>query len=93
MELLCTHPDPFADPNNYFPHSIEWAENGTIIDFTNPRLNNTRVNSTSSILSFEITDSEEVYRDEVILYTCFLIRNNANRDRQESEAIVIDPGE
>ena len=90
--LLCTHPDPLADPDNYLRIPIAWAENGTIIDFSNPantRFTPTMVNSTASTLSFDVT--EEDHRDRVILYTCFLVRNNANRDRDESEALVVDP--
>ena len=92
VDLLCTHPDPFADPDKYFRQAIVWAEDGTIIDITDPanaRFTPTRVNSTASMLSFDITG--EHHRDRVILYTCFLVRNNANRDRDESEALVVDP--
>ena len=91
VELLCTHPDPFDDPDKYIQFPIAWAENGTTIDFTNPasaRFTLTRLNSTASMLSFDIT--EEV-RDRVILYTCFLAKNNANRDRDESVALLLDP--
>ena len=92
VELLCTHPDPFADPDEYLQIPIAWAENGTTIDFTDPanaRFTPTRVNSTASTLSFDIT--EEDHRDRVILCTCFLAKKNANRDRDESEALVLDP--
>ena len=92
VDLLCTHPDPLADPYKYLPQLIAWSESGTTIDFTDPanaRLTPTRVNSTASTLSFNIT--EEDHRDRVILYTCFLVRNNANRDHDESEALVLDP--
>ena len=92
VDLLCTHPDPFDDPVKYLQQAITWAENGTTIDFTNPahaRFTPIRVNSTASTLSFNIT--EEDHRDRVILYTCFLVRNNPNRDRDESEALVLDP--
>ena len=91
VDLLCTHPDPFDDPN-YVQIPIAWAENGTTIDFTDPandRFTPTRVNSTASTLSFDIT--EEDHRDRVILCTCFLTRNNANRDREESNPLVVDP--
>ena len=47
------------------------------------------VNSTASTLSFDIT--EEDHRDRVIVYSCFLVRNNPNRDRDESEPLVLDP--
>ena len=92
VELLCTHPDPYDDPDKYIQFPIAWAENGTTIDFTNPasaRFTLTRLNSTASMLSFDIT--EEDHRDKVIPYTCFLTRNNANRDHDESEALVLDP--
>ena len=92
VDLLCTHPDPFDDSGKYLHQLITWAENGTTIDFTDKasaRFTPTRLNSTASTLSFDIT--EEVHRDRVILYTCFLVRNNANRDRDESEALVLDP--
>ena len=92
VDLLCAHPDPFDDPVKYFPQSITWAENGTTIDFSDPanaRFTPTRLNSTASTLSFDIT--EEDHRDRVIPYTCFLVRNNANRDRDESETLVVDP--
>ena len=92
VDLLCTHPDPFDDPDKYIPQPITWAENGTTIDFSDPasaRFTPTRVNSTASTLSFNIT--EEDHRDRVILYSCFLVRNNANRDREESKALVVDP--
>ena len=92
VELLCTHPDPLADPDNYLRIPIAWAENGTAIDFSDPvhaRLTPTRVNSTASMLSFDIT--EEDHRDKVVFYTCYLVRNNANRDREESEPLVLDP--
>ena len=90
--LLCIHPDPLADPDNYLGIPITWAENGTVIDLSDPvhaRLTPTRVNSTASILSFDIT--EEDHRDRVILYTCFLVRNDANRDRVESNPLMVDP--
>ena len=87
--LLCTHPDPFADPYNYLGISITWAENGTVIDFSDPRFTLTRVNSTASTISIDIT--EEVHRDRVIPYNCFLVRNNGNRDRDESNTLVLDP--
>ena len=92
VDLLCTHPDPLDDPDNYLQIPIAWSENGTTIDFTDPasaRFTPIRLNSTASTLSFDIT--EEDHRDRVILYTCFLVRNNANRDRDESEALVVDP--
>ena len=92
VDLLCTHPDPLDDPDKYIPQVLTWAENGTTIDFTDPanaRFTPTRVNSTASTLSFDVT--EEEHRDRVILYTCFLVRNNANRDRDESETLVVDP--
>ena len=92
VELVCTHPDPLADPDKYVPQLISWAMNGTTIDFTDPantRFTPTRLNSTSSTLSFDIT--EEDHRDRVILCSCFLVKNNANRDRDESELLVLDP--
>ena len=92
VTLLCTHPDPFADAVKYFPQAITWAEDGTVIDFTDPsntRFNVTRLSSTSSTLSFTVT--EEDYRDRVITCTCFLVLNNANRDREESNVVTIDP--
>ena len=91
--LLCIHPDPLADPDKYLlPQVLAWAENGTTIDFIDPasaRFTPIRLNSTASTLSFDIT--EEDYRDKVILCSCFLVRNNANRDRDESNALVLDP--
>ena len=90
VKLVCTHPDPFDDPDKYFLIPIAWAMNGTTIDFTDPanaRFTPTRVNSTTSTLSFDITG--EHHRDRVILCSCFLVRNN--RDRDESEPLVIDP--
>ena len=92
VQLLCIHPDPFEDPVKYLQQTIAWTENGTAIDFTDPAnagFTPTRVNSTASTLSFDIT--EEDHRDRLILYTCFLVRNNANRDRDESETLVVDP--
>ena len=89
VDLLCTHPDPFDDPVKYIQVPIAWAENGTVIDFSDTRFTPTRVNSTASTLSFDIT--EEDHRDRVILCSCFLVRNNANHDRDESEALVVDP--
>ena len=92
VDLLCTHPDPFDDPDKYIQQAIAWSEDGTAIDFSDPantRFTPTRVNSTASTLSFDIT--EEDHRGRVILYTCFLVRNNPNRDRDESEALVVDP--
>ena len=92
VDLLCTHPDPFADPVKYFPQGITWAEDGTAIDFTdsaNARFTLGILNSTASTLSFDIT--KEDLRDRVILYTCFLVKNNTNRDRDESKALVVDP--
>ena len=91
MELLCIHPDPLDDPDNYFPQVHTWAENGTKIDISDPasaRFNVTRLNSTAITLSFNVTED---HRDREILYTCFLTRNNANRDRDESEALVLNP--
>ena len=91
--LLCIHPDPLADPVKYLlPQVLSWAEDGTTIDFTDPasaRFTPIRLNSTASTLSFDVT--EEVHRDGVILYTCFLVRNNANRDRDESNPLMLDP--
>ena len=92
VELICTHPDPFDDPVKYLQISITWAMNGTTIDFSDPaseRFTLTRLNSTASTLSFDIT--EEDHRDRVILCSCFLVRNNANRDRDESEPLVLNP--
>ena len=91
MELVCTHPDPLDDPDNYLPQVHTWAENGTTIDISDPasaRFNVTRLNSTAITLSFNVTED---HRDREILYTCFLTRNNPNRDREESEALVLDP--
>ena len=73
VDLLCTHPDPFADPDKYFRQAIAWAENGTTIDLTDPanaRFTPTRVSSTASTLSFDIT--EEDHRDRVILHVYLL---------------------
>ena len=92
VDLLCTHPDPFGDTDKYLQSPIAWAENGTVIDFSDPvyaRLTPIRVNSTASMLSFDIT--EEDHRDRVILCSCFLVSNNTNRDREESRALVVDP--
>ena len=89
VDLLCTHPDPLADPVKYLLRTIEWAENGTTIDFSDPRFTPTRLNSTASTLSFDITEGD--HRDRVILYSCFLTRNNPNRDRDESNTLVVDP--
>ena len=93
VTLLCTHPDPFADPVKYVPRTVEWAENGTTIDFGNPssseRFTVNRLNSTASTLSFTVT--EEDHRDRVITSTCFLVLNNANRSREESNVVTIDP--
>ena len=92
VTLLCTHPDPFADPVKYIPRTVEWAENGATIDFGDPsssaRFTPTRLNSTASTLSFTVT--EEDHRDRVITCTCFLVLNNANRDLAESENVTID---
>ena len=91
VTLLCTHPDPFADPVKYVPRTVEWAENGITIDFTDPssaRFTVNRQNSTASTLSFTVT--EEDHRDRVITCTCFLALNNANRDREESNVVVMD---
>ena len=91
VTLLCTHPDPFADSVKYIQQTINWAEDGTVIDFTDPsgkRFTPTRLNSTASTLSFTVT--EEDYRDREITYACFLVLNNANRDREESKAITMD---
>ena len=90
--LLCTHPDPFDDPVKYLQVPITWSENGTAIDFTDPantRFTPTRLNNTASTLSFDVT--EEDHRDRVVLCSCFLARNNAIRDRDESNALVLDP--
>ena len=91
VTLLCTHPDPLADPVKYVPQLIAWAKDGTAIDFTDPsssaRFTPTRLNSTASTLSFTVT--EEDHRDRVITCTCFLL-NNANRDREESNVVTID---
>ena len=92
VELVCTHPDPLSDPDKYVPQLITWAMNGTTIDFTDPanaRFTPTRLNNTASTLSFDIT--EEDHRDRVIVYSCFLVKNNANRDRDESEPLVLNP--
>ena len=87
VTLLCTHPDPFADPVKYYPQLIDWAEDGTPIDPSNTRFTPTRLSSTSSTLSFTVT---EEYRDREITYTCFLVLNNANRDRDERNVVTID---
>ena len=92
VDLLCTHPDPFDDPVKYLQIPITWAENGTVIDLSDSvhaRLTPTRLNSTASTLSLDIT--EEDHRDRVILCSCFLVRNDANRDREESNTLVVDP--
>ena len=94
VDLLCTHPDPFDDSGNYLHQSIMWTENGNNIDLSDPayaRFTLTRFNSTASILSFNIT--EEDYRDRMIPFTCFLVKNNTklNRTRDESKALVVDP--
>ena len=91
VTLLCTHPDPLADPVKYFPQAITWAEDDTPIDASSARVTLTRLNSTASSLSFTVT--EEDHRDRVITCTCFLVLNNANRDRDESNVVTIDfPG-
>ena len=92
VELLCTHPDPFDDPEKYLQVPIAWAENNATIDFRDPanaRLTPTRVNSTTSTLSFDITGED--HRDRVILCNCFLVRNNANLDLVESNTLVMNP--
>ena len=92
VTLLCTHPDPLADPVKYYPQLINWAEDGTVLDFTDPssaRFTVNRLNSTASTLSFNVT--EEDHRDRVITCTCFLVLNNVNRDREESNILTIDP--
>ena len=93
VTLLCTHPDPFADAVKYLPQLINWDEDGTTIDFTDPSFNArftpTRLNSTASTLSFNVT--EEDHRDRVITCTCFLVLNNANRCREESNVVTINP--
>ena len=92
VDLLCTHPDPFADSVKYLQVSIAWAVDNATVDFTDPanaRFTPTRLNSTASTLSFDIT--EEDHRDRVILYTCFLVRNNANLDLVESNTLVMNP--
>ena len=95
VTLLCTHPDPFADSGRYIQEGIRWAENGTTIDFTDPssaKFTVIRVSSNISTLSFNVT--EEDHGDRVITCTCFLVLNNANRDREESKDIIMDaPGE
>ena len=87
VTLLCAHPDPFAESERYIQEGIRWAENGTTIDVTDPssstRFTPTRLNSTASTLSFIVTK-------EVITCTCFLVLNNANRDRKESNVVTID---
>ena len=91
VTLLCTHPDPFADPVKYFPIPIVWVEDGIAIDFTDPssaRFTVTRLNSTASTLSFTVT--EEDHRDRVFTCSCFLVLNNANRSREESNIVAID---
>ena len=91
VTILCTHPDPFADAVKYIPQLITWAVDGTVIDFSDPssaRFIPTRWNSTASTLSFTVT--EEDHRDRVITSTCFLVLNNANRDREESNVVTID---
>ena len=89
VTLLCTHPDPLADPVKFFPQLIAWVEDGTTIDFSDPsntRFTPTRVNSTSSTLSFTVT--EEDHRDRVINYSCFLVLVNASRD--ESNVVMFN---
>ena len=92
VTLLCTHPDPFADPVKYVPRTVEWVENGTTIDFGDPsssaRFTVNRLNSTASTLSFTVT--EEDHRDRVITCTCFLVLNSANRDHEESNVVTMD---
>ena len=90
VTLLCTYPDPLADPVKYYPQDITWAEDGTTIDFTDPsssaRFTPNRLNSTASTLSFTVT--EEDHRDRVITFTCFLVLNNASRD--ESNVVIFN---
>ena len=92
VTLFCTHPDPFADAVKYVPRTVEWAENGTTIDFGDPsssaRFTVNRLNSTTSTLSFTVT--EEDHRDRVITCTCFLVLNNANRSHEESNVVTMD---
>ena len=91
VTLLCTHPDPFADSVKYVPRTVEWVQSGTVLDFTDPssaRFTPTRLNSTASTLSFNVT--EEDHRNRTITCTCFLVLNNANRDREESNVVTID---
>ena len=91
VTLLCTHPDPFADSVKYIQQTINWAEDGTTIDFSDPsnaRFTATRLSSIASTLSFTVT--EEDHRDKVIACTCFLVLNNANRDREESNVVTMD---
>ena len=86
VTLLCTHPNPLADSVKYFPLLINWAEDGTTIDFGDPssvRFTATRLNSTATTLSFTVTE------DRVINYTCFLVLQ-ANRSREESNVVTID---
>ena len=92
VTLLCTHPDPSNHPGMYVSDSFRWAEDGTAIDFSDPssaRFTATRLNSTASNLSFTVT--EEDHRDRVITCTCFLVLNNTNRDREESNVVTINP--
>ena len=91
VTLLCTHPDPSNHPGMYVFDSFRWAEDGTAIDFSDPssaRFTANRLNSTASTLSFAVT--EEEHRDRVITCTCFLVLNNANRNREESDPVTID---
>ena len=92
VTLLCTHPDPLADSVKYIQQTITWVVDGTVLDFSDPSnagFTPTRLNSTASTLSFNVT--EEDHRDRVIASTCFLALNNANRDREESNVVTIDP--
>ena len=91
VTLLCTHPDLFNHHGMYVSDSFRWAENGIDINFNNPssaKFSVNRLNSTASTLSFTVT--EEDHRDRVITFTCFLVLNNANRDREESNVVTID---
>ena len=92
VDLLCTHPDPFDDPDKYLQVPIAWAENNATVDFRDPahaRFTPIRLNNTASTLSFGVT--EEDHRGRVILCDCFLVRNNANFDLVESNTLVINP--
>ena len=88
VTLLCRHPDPLADSVKYIPKLIDWAEDGRPINQSSSRFTLTRLNSTASTLSFTVTEEHYGYR--AITCTCFLVRNNANRDHEESNVVTMD---